>query len=360
MRNPNGYGGVTRLPGNRRRPYRARVTVGWEERDAAPKLQQYATIGYFSTRAEALLALAEFNMTAYDARLRRMTFRQVYDSWSPGYFERYPSTRRVTESAMQHCAQLWNRPMAELRLPELQRTINSMEGLSRAYQAKVRSLMHQLYQWCFKHDILQKDYSQFVELPSEAAESRRSVFTAEEISLLWRYHDSGVPLPGQPQCCSRLCFLEALLVLLYTGMRISELLALRCEDIHLDERYIDLHGTKTKAARRLVPICARILPVISALSERASGGLLLRRQDGQAVTYSVFKYTWFDSVMGALGMRHTPHDTRHTFVSGLDTAGVQRSVQKFIVGHSLSKDVTDRYTHKDISELVRAVDMLEY
>ena len=30
MRLPNGFGNVSKLPGNRRKPYRVRVTVGWE------------------------------------------------------------------------------------------------------------------------------------------------------------------------------------------------------------------------------------------------------------------------------------------------------------------------------------------
>lgn len=30
MKNPNGYGGISKLPGNRRKPYRVRLTAGWQ------------------------------------------------------------------------------------------------------------------------------------------------------------------------------------------------------------------------------------------------------------------------------------------------------------------------------------------
>ena len=30
MKNPNGYGGVSKLPGNRRKPYRVRLPAGWQ------------------------------------------------------------------------------------------------------------------------------------------------------------------------------------------------------------------------------------------------------------------------------------------------------------------------------------------
>ena len=109
MRNPNGYGGVTKLSGNRRRPYRVRVTLGWERREDGSRLQKYTTIGYYSTHEDALIALAQFNQMPFDLSLRTITFGQVYKQWTPRQFERYPSTRRVTESAMALCRDLWDR-----------------------------------------------------------------------------------------------------------------------------------------------------------------------------------------------------------------------------------------------------------
>ena len=289
-----------------------------------------------------------------------MTFKEVYDSWSPDYFIRYPSTRRVTESAMTHCRSIWNRPMVELRTAHLQAVIRNMDGLSRAYQSKVRSLMHMQYSWCMKNDILQKDYSQFVELTKEEGEPNRRVFSSGEINTIWSMCRRGKTPPGESELYMGRYMLDSVLILLYTGLRIGELLALNCEDIHIEERYIRVHGTKTKAARRLVPIHKRIIPVLEQMMSHSSSPLLLPSPEGDQLTYSKYKYSWFDCVMNGMGMDHNPHDTRHTFVSGLDTAGVQRSVQKFIVGHSLGRDITDRYTHKDISELIKAVDKLKY
>ncbi len=51
MRLPNGFGSVSKLPGNRRKPYRARVTVGWETDKAAGTIKQrFKTIGYTKQR----------------------------------------------------------------------------------------------------------------------------------------------------------------------------------------------------------------------------------------------------------------------------------------------------------------------
>lgn len=55
MRNSNGYGGVSKLPENRRRPFRARITTDWQGK------QCYKPPGYYATREEAMSTLAEYN-----------------------------------------------------------------------------------------------------------------------------------------------------------------------------------------------------------------------------------------------------------------------------------------------------------
>lgn len=357
MRNPNGYGGVSKLPGNRRRPFRARVTVGWDVREDG-RVQKYATIGYYATRSEALMALADYNRAPWDAGARNMTFKAAFDSWSPAYFEKYPSTRRVTECAMAFCRKIWNRPIRDLRACHLQEVIAGMEDKSRGYQSKVRSLMHMVYRWAMSRDIAERDVSQFVELTASEQDSPRRVFTPEEVRRLWRLYEQGESAVLGSERYAGCGLLESVLVLNYTGMRVGELLALRRDDVHLAERYIDLRGTKTRAARRTVPLHKEIMPVIAALLELRPSEFLLPGPDGEGMTYSSYK-GWFDRAMAALSMKHTPHDARHTFISALDTAGVRRPAIKFIAGHS-QHDVTDRYTHKDLSELINEVDKVKY
>ncbi len=358
MRNPNGYGGISRLPGNRRRPYRARVTVGWVPRECCPDLQKYMTIGYYATRGEAIMALAEYNRDPKDPGLLRTTFRQVYDLWSPEYFEKFPSTRRVTESAMAFCRRVWDTPIRDLRTAQLQEVIVDMGGKSRGYQSKVRSLMHMVFRWAQSRGIIERDWSQFVELTADERATKRAVFTPQEIAILWNTWRMGLAVPGEPERLRSSNLFPSLLLLLYTGLRVGELLELRREDVNLEERYIDLRGTKTKAARRRVPLHREILPVVRFLLNTSRGHIVHDARD-RPMTYSQYKYGWFDRVMEAMDMRHTPHDARHTFVSALDSAGVRRGAIMFIVGHS-QRDVTDRYTHKDIPELVQEVDKLTF
>ena len=69
--------------------------------------------------------------------------------------------------------------------------------------------------------------------------------------------------------------------------------------------------------------------------------------------------TYWTDLREYLGTDHTPHSTRHTFVTFSRKCGLDRTLVKKIVGHS-SKDTTDRYDHADILELLNEINKLKY
>lgn len=112
------------------------------------------------------------------------------------------------------------------------------------------------------------------------------------------------------------------------------------ENINLSEMTFK-GGNKTKASKnRIVPIHSRIQELVKKYS------------DGFGVSY----YIYFNSLQ-SLG--HTPHDTRHTFISRLQTAEANHICIQRLVGHA-SDNVTDKvYTHKDVEELRRTIELLK-
>lgn len=83
----------------------------------------------------------------------------------------------------------------------------------------------------------------------------------------------------------------------------------------------------------------------------------------EILPYSVSKFRIeFKSAIKNIGIAtiHTPHDCRDTFATMLDNAGVKDSIIKRLMGHSLSNDITqDKYIHKDIEELRKAIEMIK-
>lgn len=79
MRLPNGYGGVVKLSGKRRKPFAARVTAGWKLNERTGKaVQQYQILGYSETKAGALQILAKYNDNPIDLSVMKLTFEDIY------------------------------------------------------------------------------------------------------------------------------------------------------------------------------------------------------------------------------------------------------------------------------------------
>lgn len=155
-------------------------------------------------------------------------------------------------------------------------------------------------------------------------------------------------------------YYQIILVLIYTGLRISELLDLKKEDVNLEKQYFNVIASKTENDIRKVPIADKILPFFSAwYHDCVSCEYLLHTEDGKHFTYRNYVDSYFKPVMESLGLKYTPHCCRHTCISMLAEAKVDQTTIKKIVGHSGAMTLTEKvYTHLDIEELVDAINKI--
>lgn len=341
MKNPNGFGGITKLSGNRRKPYWVRITTGWDITKTGKQKQIYKTLGYYATRKEAMLALAEYNSNPFDLVNAGMTFEEIWEKWSPKHFEKYPSSEKGLKTFYKRCEPLYKMKMVDIRTTHLQEIMDSISHQSKQSQVKLKTIFNNTFKYAMENDIIKKDYSDFVTLhKTEKKTTKNKYFTKEEIKLILSHKNEEL--------------VDTVIILLYTGMRIGELLALKCEDINFEERLIYVHGTKTENADRIVPIHKDLAPY---LEKRINGEYLIANSKGKPVQYSNYRAHFFSPFMEKLGLDQTIHATRHTFISRMDACGITADsvALKRIVGHSNSS-VTENYTHKTNDELIEAID----
>ena len=343
MRLPNGYGSVIKLKGSRRKPYQVRITKGFTDEGK----QIYMYLGYFERKNEALEALAEYNSNPYDITRETITFAEVYKRWSEKHFE------KVSESAIKnygnayrkYCKTLYKMRFKDIRLSHLQGIIDDC-GMAHPTRAVIKTLFNVLFKYAIKNDIVDKDYAQFVDVGSRESTSKRVPFTQEEIDTIFENID-------------KLDYLDTILIMIYSGMRIGELLDIKIKNVHLDERYM-VGGLKTEAGKnRIIPINRKIEPFIRKYYEQNKDKeFLITNKFGRQMQYSNYRREKFDNAMEQLQMKHTPHDARHTFASLMDSAGANKLCVKRIIGHA-SQDITEAvYTHKTIQELIDTIDLI--
>lgn len=357
MRNPNGFGTIKKLSGKRRRPFAVYVTTGWEYTDGIAK-QTQKPIGYYATRSEAMIALAEYNKNPFDLDKRNTTFGQIYEILLRDKFSKMKdSARNAYVTAFNRCKEIENIRMFEMRKAHMQKILDENASMSRSTLMNLIKLFHAVYKFAMENDICEKDYSEFVTAESEKETGTKTPFNREEIEILWS-NQGWVWKPETPNQTSGMRFMDMPLIHIYTGMRPMELFTLKKTDIHLEERWIDLRGTKTKAARRVVPIHKKIIPLIEARM-KTPGEYLFLTSTGAPFNNSTYAAQFFKPMCEALKLQtHTPHECRHTFATFAHASAMNKVLLKKIIGHAAGDLTEDTYTHAFIEDLIAEIDKL--
>lgn len=336
MKNPNGYGTVVKLSGNRRNPFAVRKTIGWNEKGHPI----YQTIGYYPTRQAGMIALAEYNRCPYDVDATKITMKELFEKWSERSFcKMSKSSASSLKSAFKHCSSIENMKYKDIRSYHMQDCIDNC-GCGYSTQWAIKNLFGHLDKFAMELDVINKMYSPLTTAES-VPETKKKPFTDEEVQLIWNTNDE---------------WIDSVLFLLYTGYRIGEMLSLKTENVNLSENTIK-GGLKTKAGKdRIVPIHSKILPIVKKRAKEGNEYLFSYNQ--KKIAPSQY-YVFWNNIMELCGISHTPHECRHTFRSRLDSAGANKVCIDLMMGHK-SKDVGERvYTHKTIEELKDTIELIK-
>ncbi len=150
----------------------------------------------------------------------------------------------------------------------------------------------------------------------------------------------------------------------WTGMRKGEIINLLWDRIDLKGNFIHLEASDTKEGKaKSVPIGEELYKVLSKLPRPILGGHVflynskpIRNRFETALKRACGKagIVWGREVKGGFVF----HDLRHTFVTNMRKAGVDRDVRAAIVGHAI-KDMQGRYDEVDDQDKLAAIRQLE-
>lgn len=340
MRKPNGYGSIKKLSGNRRRPYVFVVTQDGRQKP----------IEYFCTQTEAEIYAADYNKIHHNHSLpgHKITFAELYYRWLPAHIDdTAPADSTICgyKNAFAHCQPLHTKTFTDIKYVDYQRIIDTMRrhGLSYSSVKKVRSLISLVSKYAAKIEAGNKNYAELLTLGKNKPVRPHKVFSRQKINRLWTHAD----IPG----------VDTVLILMYTGMRCSEMLNLDKSDVNLRQQYFRITKSKTAAGLRIIPIHSRILPLIQVRMQMP-GATLIANNDEQPYNYGQYNTVWRNA-MKLIHANHTTHDCRHTVATLLDNAGANENAKRKILGHA-DGDVTDRvYTHKGLRQLRKCIELLK-
>lgn len=226
-------------------------------------------------------------------------------------------------------------------------------GLNSRSQARIISGIKQFFNFLILDDEIKEDPSEFLELPRIGLKLPE-VLTIEEIDLIIETIDLTTK-EGHRN--------KAIIETLYScGLRVSELVNLRFEELFFNEGFIRVIGKGNK--QRLVPVSASVekevgiyLDNFRSNQDVKSGNesfVFLNRRGVKLTRVMIF--TIVKRLIEKAGIRKnvSPHTFRHSFATHMLEGGANLRAIQEMLGHE-SITTTEVYTHLDQSFIKEAI-----
>lgn len=210
------------------------------------------------------------------------------------------------------------------------------EGRSDSAVSHARGLFYMIMEAAEANDYIKRNPVRYAGKIKKDPPKKKDVFTAEEVrAILEGLDDSNI-------------FHLGVKLLLCSGLRSQELLALRPEDISDTGDHLvvvqavsmvrgtaTISTTKSYASMRRVPLPKKARKYALLLKQTNKKYIFAVGRDDVPCNPTTFRKAYREALESLPGVRYlSPHSTRHTYVSMLFSAGVPLSTIQAVVGHT--------------------------
>lgn len=359
-----------------------RVTLGYDE-NGKRKVKAF----YGKTKGEVKKKMAEFQ-----ADIIRGDYQQVIKRSVEGYMTDWLNDVKQNElkpSSFDRLEQtckyqvfpfIGTLQMGMVTPEDVQGVINKLvdKGFSYSTIKKAYNAMNACFTFASERDAIRKNPCRRISLPKNRE---------KEISDVVFYDD------GQIEAIEKAAMVKYgngvykyqngwyIILLLYTGLRIGELLALKWENVDFDKKQIKVIGnlkevksrgksitnymtveqpTKTKSGNRIVPLADRAIDALRYLEKhKHSEEYVAATKNGKHISPRNIDRT-FRQILTAAGIEQSSgvHSLRHTFASMLFKKGVDPKTVSEILGHSDVTVTYNIYIHLIQEQKAKAIELL--
>jgi integrase/recombinase XerD len=209
-------------------------------------------------------------------------------------------------------------------------------------QARLHSSLKRFYGWLVRQGRIDADPTVRLDPPKKSQRFPKSLAEADVEALL------AAPDVNEPRGLRDRAMIETLYA---TGLRVSELVALKNVEVSLDMGVVRVFGKGSK--ERLVPLGEEAAEWLqryardgrpALLGGRAADEVFVTAQGGGMTRQAFWQLIKRYALQADLGMSLSPHTLRHAFATHLLNHGADLRVVQMLLGHA-DISTTQIYTH---------------
>lgn len=232
------------------------------------------------------------------------------------------------------------------------KSINDL-NFTASTQARILSSLRSYYKFLEEEELIEEDPMLFIQLPKQEKKVPE-VLSYEEIENLINSIDLSEKMGHRDR---------ALLELMYSsGLRVSEVLNLKMQDLFLDLEYLQVIGKGNK--QRLVPVNTDAIQQLKnyikfvrsklTIQKGKEDFVFLNQRGNQLSRIWVFKIVKKAVEDANIKKSVSPHTFRHSFASHLLEGGADLRIIQELLGH-VSIKTTEIYLHLQKNHLAETI-----
>lgn len=227
----------------------------------------------------------------------------------------------------------------------------------------IKSLISRSLKYAYDNRIIDNKYVLNVKLKNESTRKIEALMIAEQSKLEKYILNRGKH------------YHYGILVALYTGLRIGELLALKWNNVDFKNKLIHIEKTvvcigknhktmivedtpKTSSSIREIPISTVLFKILLEIKRYSNCEYVIASRNNKRVEIRAYQKS-FENLLKRLNIKHHGfHSLRHTFATRLLELGVDVKTISELMGHSSPTITLNRYVHTDLNNKRKAVERI--
>ena len=326
----------------------AMKTLEWRIDEDGKKHRITASKGGFKTKKEALNYLPNLTVQSKQEKRKATTFKGVYDLWEPTH-KKGKSTKGCYSVALKHFRDVWNDPMLDITVDDLQACMDDCPAGKRTME-NMKALCSLMYKYAIPRHMATMNMGKYLVINGEGGIGKK-----------------GLPLDALEklkQNVGKVPYVDYIVAQCYLGFRPSEFLELDASSYDRKNKAF-VGGAKTDAGwDRTVTVSPKIQPTIDQLTCRKVSGPVFCDRDGSILSSAKYRQKFYEAleacgidnpiieVNGVNRYTYTPHSCRHTFATLMKEVKAPDEDKLALMGHT-STEMLRHYQDVDIESLRR-------